>query len=135
MSCISATCSRLKDSLTNNLINTAPSGKKTIRLALLTLNVFAAVAPILGYLSEPQKTSLGEVGFDVSTHVLRSLTFFFNEPPQCLINTAKYMEGYRLYLIATNASHGTSTFPAVIQAGDAIVHCVSLYGAHKLDVL
>lgn len=107
----------------------------TGRMFLVALNVGAAIAPVLGYLSRPNETSFSEVMFDVCTHAVRAASFAVRQPPQLLLQLAAALDAIRLALIGYNAQNGTSTFPSFIQAGDAAVHGISLAGAYLIGRL
>jgi hypothetical protein len=105
------------------------------RIALGALNTFAAIAPVVGYLSNPASASPSEVAFDVLTHTVRTFTFFMRNPPRALLKLSSAIDGIRVSLLTKNALNGTSTFPMAIQAGDAFVHGTTLAGAYNLNLL
>jgi hypothetical protein len=95
------------------------------------MNIAAAVGPILGYASHPNKTSFSEAAFDVFCHSVRIYTFFADKPSGILLNLAIGLDSVRLALIIKNTWYGTSTFPAAIRTIDSVIHGVNLASALK----
>src|SRR3954464_4616720 len=91
---------------------------QTRRRVLIPVNILAAVAPVLGYIARPTETDLGEVVFDVSSHVIRALSLYTSNPNLTALSNA--IDGLRLALISRSTFNGDSSFPAPIVIGDTL---------------
>ncbi len=116
----------MNTAIVNNTFNEHPVASNVRptagRVALVAVNVAAAVAPLIGAMYDPS-TAL-EAILDSSGHVLRAATLMLGGPAW----GADIIDGFRLFSLVG----GFSQFPNPIMTGDLVLHTVNLISGRVL---